>query len=582
MTRQHRHRRYRDFLARLVRGRALWAVLLAVLAFASVMAAQRDQGIVRDEVVYMGHGDKYAAWWGKLFSGERALSEPVITEHFGGPKPTSNNREHPPLMKTLFGFSHKLFSQRLGWLDELSAYRLPSAAMNALLVALVFVFAAGLFGRAAGLIAALTTLLLPRAFFHAGLACFDAAMVTLWMATIMAYYRALSSRLWCLWLGVIFGLALATKHNALLLPGVMGAHYLYLAVRSQVDEWRAPGIKRKFLALWRGIGAVQPLIIPALAFVGPLVLIAVWPWLWFEPFAHLYDWVRFHLDHVHYNFEYLGENWNAAPYPWHVALVTTLFTVPVATILAAICGAGAHVRALIERTSAAPERAPVLLLSLSALVAVGPFLLGSAPIFGAEKHWAPAVPTLCILAGLGARAASELAVAHLCRLGVVRERYARAAGWVALGLVGAVVVGASASETLASRPYALSHYNALAGGAPGGADLGMNRQFWGYAARGALPYLNARAGESSGPIKVYTHDASPTWGWYKRLGLRAGNLDDAGHERGGVTASRFALVVHEKHFNRHDYLIWDVYGTVQPAYVLTFQGVPVVSVYRRP
>ena len=47
-------------------------------------------------------------------------------------------------------------------------------------------------------------------------------------------------------------------------------------------------------------------------------------------------------------------------------------------------------------------------------------------------------------------------------------------------------------------------------------------------------------------------------------------------------ASQIALVIHERHFNRHDYLIWTEYGTVRPSYVLTYGGVPLVSVYVRP
>ena len=49
----------------------------------------------------------------------------------------------------------------------------------------------------------------------------------------------------------------------------------------------------------------------SVVFLGPLVLVALWPWLWFDTYAHLRAWLTFHLDHVHYNFEYLGENWNA-------------------------------------------------------------------------------------------------------------------------------------------------------------------------------------------------------------------------------------------------------------------------------
>src|SRR6185436_17450136 len=108
------------------------------------------------------------------------------------------------------------------------------------------------------------------------------------------------------------------------------------------------------------------------------------------------------------------------------------------------------------------------------------------------------------------------------------------------------------------QPYALTWYNALAGGAPGGADLGMNRQFWGLAARGVLPVLAHEAPEK-GTRPVYSHDASPAWGMYMRLGLLPRSLPDSGWEQAGIDRSQLAIVIHEKHFNRHDYLIWKAY-----------------------
>jgi hypothetical protein len=147
---------------------------------------------------------------------------------------------------------------------------------------------------------------------------------------------------------------------------------------------------------------------------------------------------------------------------------------------------------------------------------------------------------------------------------------------IALAIVGGAIVLAAATETITAEPYALTWYNALAGGAPGGADLGMNRQFWGGAARGVLGVV---AREPPGP--AYTHDASPAWGWYQRLGLLPSGHPDSGMEASGIATSQLALVIHEKHFNRHDYLIWKAYGTVQPMFVLRSDGVPIVSVYRR-
>jgi hypothetical protein len=216
-------------------------------------------------------------------------------------------------------------------------------------------------------------------------------------------------------------------------------------------------------------------------------------------------------------------------------------------------------------------------------VAMGVFLLPSTPIFGAEKHWAPAIPTLCAFAGVGVWAAATRLVRTMVSyrwFAPVSARFARAGAAAGLG---ALVATAALTETASAHPSALSHYTAIAGGAPGGADLGMNRQFWGVAARGVLPYLAGfapRSGEP--PVPVYTHDATPAWGLYRRLGLLPAGLPDAGHENNGIARSKIALVIHERHFARHDYLIWQSYGTVRPAHVLTVGGVPVVSVYVRP
>jgi hypothetical protein len=575
-------RRWRALVASQRARRWVIGVTLALVAASSVIAAQREHGIARDEVPYMSHGVKYARWWIDLASGrDGTASRRHITGTFGGAGATDNNREHPPLMKTLFGMSRILLHDRLGWASEVTASRAPTALFHAAAVVLVFAFAAHLWGSAAGLFAGLLFLLLPRAFFHAGLATFDAPMVTLWLATLLAYYRSLASRWWGVGLAVAFGLALATKHNALMLPGVILPHYAWVAWRrsragasSRAGRLRAAG-----QALYR----TQPLLVPALALGGPLVLVAVWPWLWFDTVAHVRDWIGFHTHHVHYNFEYLGQNYNHPPFPWHVVLVTTLFTVPVATLAAAAVGAVHLAGRARAGSSVQPERAPVLLLVLSAAVSMGVFLLPGTPIFGAEKHWAPALPTLCILAGVGIAAAGDRVCHYLVGRGWIPEAGNFAGSAAALAL-GSLVASAALSETAAAQPYALSHYNALAGGAPGAADLGMNRQFWGYAARGVLPYLDRLApAPGQPPVPVYTHDASPAWGLYRRAGLLGPGLPDAGHEsRGAIARSRVALVIHERHFLRHDIHVWRAYGTVRPAHVLTFQGVPLVSVYVRP
>lgn len=558
------------------------AIVLAAAVTAWLGALQRDQGIARDEVVYMDVGPHYAEWWADLVTGEEGtLSREAITAHFGGEAPTANNREHPPLMKTLFGFSELLFYERLGWTSRVTASRLPGAATTGLLAAIVFLFTRRLWGAPAGIAAAALTVLIPRVAFHGQLAAFDVPIAALWMATVFAYYKALSSRAWCVVLGLVFGLALATKHNALMIPGALGAHYLFIGLRARWPAIRAAGGRARLREIGLGIVGPRPLAVACMAALGPLVLFALWPWLWLAPIDHARDWISFHLGHVHYNFEYLGRNWNAPPFPFHVPIISTLLVVPVVTLAAAVVGGGALARDAHRGESADREGAPALLLALSALVALGPFLTGQAPIFGGVKHWLAAFVTLAIAAGVGLSRAGPWAAAAAARAGWLSERGARRAGGAGTAALVVVAAVAAGAETLRAHPYALTHYSAALGGAPRGADLGMNRQYWGSAARGVLPVLAERAPEE-GEAPVYTHDAAPAWRLYQRDGLVPENLADAGHEGGGVARSELAFVVHERHFARHDFMIWDDYGTVRPIHVLTLDGVPIVSVYARP
>jgi Dolichyl-phosphate-mannose-protein mannosyltransferase len=574
--------------------------VLAVATALVVVVNQRDIGIARDEVVYMQSGARYADWWIGLVALDHGIDEASVTRTFGGRGATDNNREHPPVMKTLFGLSERLLHRTLGVTDEVTAFRLPSAILHGVLVLLAYLMVLELWGLAPAIVAALLLAALPRALFHAGLACFDAPTMTLWFATVYAYWRCLDGRRWPWQAGVLWGLALATKHTALLLPFGLAVHYVAVGLRARraVAAGAERGPNAGVLAGVRdGLRAVlghRWRVIASFAVLGPVTLYAVWPWLWFDPIDHVRAWLAFHLHHVHYNYEYLGHNWNAPRFPWHVALVTTLFTVPASTLAAAIAGAGVWIAGRTQRD----PRAPALLLGLSAAASIGPFLLGTTPIFGAEKHWMPVLPTLCIAAAVGAVWAARAAVTGLIgglsgrsgmtgttgmtgitgRAAVVRS--------VAVAAVSGAVVVAAAVETWVAQPYALTWYSALAGGAPGGADLGMNRQFWGVAARGVLPRLSGEPPLSgappAGPTYIYTHDASPAWGTYQRLGLVPGTLRDAGWEQAGIDRSQLAIVIHELHFNRHDYLIWKSYGTVQPVHVVRSDGVPIVSLYRRP
>ena len=49
-----------------------------------------------------------------------------------------------------------------------------------------------------------------------------------------------------------------------------------------------------------------------------------------------------------------------------------------------------------------------------------------------------------------------------------------------------------------------------------------------------------------------------------------------------IQDTQWAIVHHELHMIETETNIWTVYGTAVPEYVLTHDGVPIISVYKRP
>jgi hypothetical protein len=539
---------------------AIFAVMLVVLSWAG-----RTQGNVRDEGYYFDAAEQYYGWYGELgdnlLAGHplKSFARSNIDRWFG------YNHEHPALMKTLFGFSWRIFHKckcprqggrhpvgyskphrTLSLLDEESAMRLPTDILVALMAAVLYLWGAAAFSRLGGVVAAVLGVMAPRLFFDAQMATFDAPIAALWVIVVYAYWRALSDKRWGWRTGVLFGLALATKHNAFFIPFVLGAHFAWVAFRQRrfPENWT--------VFLWMGA-------------VGLPVYLACWPWLWFSTVPRFREYVAFHVHHVYYNMEYLGHNYNKPPFPLSFPYVMTLFTLPVTTLILALGGVVALARKY--RRDEEPRLGTGVLIGLNALFPMAIITVTRAPIFGATKHWHAAIPFLALLA---AAAISEL------------QKSLASGPW---GRRWAVILAVSAcapavAETWRSHPLGLTHYNLLAGGPAGGADLGMNRQFWGYATRGLLPWINEHAAAHA---PIYWHDTNQAQlNMYVRTGILRDDVWNTGLEEPGVKASNIAMVIHEKHFNKYEYWIWDFYGTARPSVVLDDEGVPVVTLYERP
>ena len=141
------------------------------------------------------------------------------------------------------------------------------------------------------------TLAQPHYFFHAPISCFDAPITTMAFAVGFAYWKSLRSPRWGIVAGVLFGIALGVKHNAWLMPIFLVGHYLWM----RRGDLRARRLPR------------PPLAFVAMLVLGPIIFYAHWPWLWSAPVERTRAYINRHVQHEHYNFEYLGLNWNNPP-----------------------------------------------------------------------------------------------------------------------------------------------------------------------------------------------------------------------------------------------------------------------------
>jgi hypothetical protein len=534
-----------------------------------LLSGARSLGFPRDEGQYFRAGSSYFRWLRLLWDHHADALKPGTIDSYW-----SDNHEHPALWKTLFGASEYFFHEKWHvFADASTAYRLPAMCAAGVGVWITYLFGARAFGRRAGVIAGALFALMPRVFFHAHLACFDVPIAVMWIWGVYAYWRCVEGRSvgWFLALGVIYGLMLDTKHNAWYFPAVVVPHALFV--------W-SQDIGRARSAIWRKV----PWGLVSMATLGPAVLIALWPYLWHDPEGRIRWWFNFHTNHEYYNMEFLGRNYFGPPSPILYMPVMVLATVPTITIFLFFIGALERKREAWLRLKhwvlstlkkpagdavASDPRETDLLLFLAFGCAVGPWLLPKTPIFGATKHWLPAYPVLAIVAGRGFDLAAGLLGRAIAGWSAPR-RAAAHAGLVASALVAPLVV------TAHSHPFGLSAYVPLVGGTAGGADLGLNRQFWGFTTQTAAEeYLNPQASQNA---SVFIHDTTfDAWGRMQEEGRVRRDLRPA-WAPGEAT---YALVQHELHMSEVDYDIWIADGTDAPVYVVTHDDVPIVSIYKR-
>ncbi len=375
------------------------------------------------------------------------------------------NPDHPPLGRLWLGAFH-LLAVTLSPPDVEPPFvtvcaRTGSAAAFALTVFVVGLFTGRHWGRAAGAIAALSVMLMPRLFGHAHLASLETVLNLVWcLAVLGAAHRGIGfqpvesgskhdrqdayptkdDRLeayptpsWrtAIGTGVLLGFVALTKIQFVLLPPLFAVWAVW--------HWRSRAVVP--FAVWGATGA-------ATFFIG-------WPWLWLQFPDNLLSFLGRSTQRVVLHCFYFGESVVDRDVSWHYPLVMLLVTVPVGILALGVIGLASQRRVL--RSDAK------LTLVCGAIVA--PLLLFSlnVAVYDGERLFLMSFPLWAALAGIGGQ--------RVCEWLTMKSRR-----WK---LVAGMLLASQAMGVVTYSPYWLSYYNGLVGGLSGAAALGFEVDYWG-------------------------------------------------------------------------------------------------------
>lgn len=550
-------------------------LVVGVLVFVLHALCIPAQGLTDDDDFYAPAGLRYAGWLADVVTHPTtALSQESIDAAF------TANHEHPPFAKFVFGVCSAVFHDVLGVTSVLDGARCGNAFFAAVCCAVLFWWLRKNVGVVEAVAAPLLLLSLPRFFFHSEVATLDvpvASMIVV-VAALFTWSGERESPRRAVVVGVVFGLACLTKLNA---PFAV----LPCLVLTLCERWRGFAIDTAATAPEAARHGPQlrfpaiPTSLWAMALIGPLVFVALWPWLWSDPVARLGGYLAFHLKHYPIYLFFDGEIWNEPFAPGRASVVMAFATMPVVVVVLGVVGAVSATVSLVRLTrnasadgsAARPSDRVLALALLQAVFSLGVVAVSNVPRYGGEKLFMPFFPFWCVLAGRGAVVVVD-AVVLLGKLAETRRH------WVSLVVVGVAVVPGFRGSVEFGGGYALSYYGELVDGLPGAVARGHERTYYDVADKGLARWLDQHLQGKKVHFEPNHKEYARTYRWLKKDGVIS---------RTGVTlvdneaAADVVVLTHERRWSTYPALrermrSWPV------LHELRIEGVPLYTVLARP
>ena len=508
--------------------------LVFLLALLILLVTLGDYGLAWDEPFNFVPALSAWNWFKILISHPSIALSPESIQRYWSPI-----AEHPSISKLIAAVSYGTFPPYFG---ELFSYRLGAIVFFCVFLAVYYAVIQRMFNRWVAIFAAGALFTMPRIFGQSHFATTDSTMMIMSFYTVYAFVRGLDNWKWSIGFALIWGIALATKINALFLPIPL----VIWAFCYHREKWGTN--------------------IFGLFFISPLVFVLCWPWLWRDPLTKIFGYLTFYTSHKFTSVYYFGTFYNLVVAPWHYPLVYTLTVIPVVTLIMIIAGVIPRFMKLRYHQTRRADALPMLFLWMGLFPILFQSLPGT-PRYDGIRLFLSAFPFLAVLGGLGFSALLE----KLKRMPVIQQKVSPAL--LSIGLCGILLLP-SVYHLYDTHPYELSYYNLLIGGVNGAKQAGMESTYWGEALSPQTLYVLNDKLPLNATVRFYSC-SDDVVKWYRdhqylRKDIQVLQTDD--------TIPDFAVLnCRQGFFGRRE---WMLYQQYVPIYSVKLHDVPLVNVYQ--
>lgn len=455
------------YSSRLESSARQWSIPIALFlgSLVFVAATLKDYGVTWDEPPYFHAADLHIAWITDFVSNmangtfEQSLADTTIKSAWHW---NPYNVPHPPFSRIVSGWTKLVFASKL---DNFSAYRMGPALFFAALVTVMYLWISELFGRATGLFSALALTFTPNLFGFAHIAVTDLPLATMWFLTSYCFWKGLNDSRWSVALGITWGLALATKFPALLipLPLILWGHLFH----------RHKYVNNVF----------------AMLFLAPVVMIATQPYLWHQTGIRIVEFLfegvsRGYRPDANFPVLFFGTLYYTNQLPWYYPFFLLGVTTPEPILVLVLFGIGS-----IHCLSG--QRPAMVLFLVNALFIPVMGLLPGAVLHDGVRQLLSGVPFLIGLAGGGFHILVRFVRAQAAKIRADENIKHIQSKIVGSGFV--LLLFPAALDLFIYHPFELSYYNRLIGGTRGAYEKGFEVTYFMEAFNPEfLQYLNAK------------------------------------------------------------------------------------------